>query len=72
MPEVYIHIDGRLKTNFHRNENLLSKFKIGNGHLIGIYVCLSWILVSRKPNGQEYPIQHEAQYNKNAHQQQQQ
>lgn len=44
--------DGRLKTNFHRNENLLSKFKIGNGHPIGIY--LSWTLVSRKPNGQEY------------------
>lgn len=38
MPEVYIHIDGRLKTNFHRNENLLSKFKIGNGHPIGIYL----------------------------------
>lgn len=45
-------LEGRLKTNFHRNENLLSKFKIGNGHPIGIY--LSWTLVSRKPNGQEY------------------
>lgn len=31
-------IYGRLKTNFHRNENLLSKFKIGNGHPIGIYL----------------------------------
>lgn len=34
----YSHSTERLKTNFHRNENLLSEFEIGNGHPIGICI----------------------------------